>query len=79
MKREGFYLAIPHSDTCFIKDESDPFALHDGYDFSLNKRGTGRGSTGFHRFRCNDMSCEAILRVRFDVLSQWLGNTDETL
>lgn len=75
--REGFRLAVDHASDCWLKDAPYPFVMHDGVDWGLNKNGVGKGGWSFERFLCNDSHCPAILRVRVDVLSKWLGTGDE--
>jgi hypothetical protein len=72
--REGFRLLGPHHPNCWLRESDQPFVLHDGIDWNLNKNGVGRGGWSFDRFRCNDPKCEAVMRVRADVLSAWIGD-----
>ena len=74
--REGFRLRVPHSANCFLQDDAAPFVLQGDprVEYGLNKNGQRQGSYSFMRFRCNDPDCAAILLVRLDVLSEWLGD-----
>lgn len=73
-KRDGIVIFEPHYDGCWLADDPAPFVLHDGADYNRDKRGRkNSGSRMWHRFRCNDPDCPAIVGVRYDVLSAWIG------
>lgn len=76
--RDGFKLLVPHREGCWYDDEESahhdrPFVLHDGIEWRRRRNGAEGGSTAFHRFLCNDADCPAIMLVRIDVLSDWIG------
>lgn len=73
MSREGFYLLTPHAPDCFLADDPDPFVMHDGIEWSRKRNGHAGGGSAFHRFRCNDSGCPAILLVNVVTVSKWLG------
>jgi len=69
MEREGFKLLSEHRDECLAeKSEFGTFVLHDGYEWRRKRNGHRGGTTMWHRFRCNDTDCEAVMMVRDDVL-----------
>lgn len=71
-KAIGFKLDVPHAPDCFIEGTARAFVLCDGGEFDRDKLGRRNGHTLWHRFRCNDPSCPAIMLVRWDVLSDFI-------
>lgn len=70
---EGFRLTEPHHPECFTARRGGEFVVYDGSVHGLNKNGTGRGSTLWHAFRCNDLKCESRMLVRWDVLMKFVS------
>lgn len=54
---------IDHDPECFLRYRDDAFVMHDGMEWDRKRNGYKGGSTAFHRFRCNDPKCPAILLV----------------
>lgn len=73
---EGFKLLGEHRDDCFAKHDEDGlvFIVHGGTDYNRRKDGRRGGSTGWHRFRCNDPGCRAVALVRWDVLARFVND-----
>jgi hypothetical protein len=75
-KREGFKLLHGHRKGCRAARRPPAFILHDGNDFSRDRLGRRNGSKLWHRFRCNDTECEAIMLVRWDVLADFVDDSE---
>lgn len=73
--RDGFRLRIPHTDTCWLQTGEMPFVTYDGQMYGLNIRGAGRGSQMWHRFRCNNTDCDAVMIVRWDVMARFVSGS----
>lgn len=71
---DGFFLQPDHEEWCHAKNDEDglTFLVYDGSDWMRRRNGDRGGSTQFHKFICNDISCDAVLYVRWDVLGKWL-------
>jgi len=73
-KRDGFKLLGDHVDGCLCvrKYDGGKFIVHDGMLYNRRRNGDRGGSTCWHRFRCNDTNCNAILLVRWDTLANFI-------
>lgn len=73
--RDGFKLIEEHREGCLAEQDKDgiTFVCHEGYDFRRKRNGHRGGSTMWHRFRCNDINCQAILLIRWDTLALFVN------
>lgn len=82
VQREGFKLLGEHREGCFAAASEDgiTFVIDDRdkpHDFGRRRNGDRGGSSLWHRFACNDPSCEAILMVRWDKLAGFINGRED--
>jgi hypothetical protein len=73
--RDGFTLEGPHSSDCWAVGKPRTFIITDDERprrHDLRRNGNRNGSTLFHRFRCQDPHCTAVLLVRWDTMADVL-------
>lgn len=72
--RTGFFVKPGHSENCRLHDLGrEEFIVYDGMNHNLTRDGRRGGSTTWHKFRCNDIECEAVAHVRWDVLMVFIA------
>jgi hypothetical protein len=74
--RDGFKLLGQHVEGCYgLADEDGiTFVVQAGVEWDRDRIGRKGGSTMWHRFKCNDIRCEAVLLVRWDTLAAFVND-----
>ncbi len=69
----GFALSEPHREGCWGA-EAGGFVCYSGTE-NRDRNGRKMGGRGqeWHRFKCNDPSCDAVALVRWDVLAGFVN------
>jgi hypothetical protein len=74
---DGFKLEGEHVEGCLAAARPPAFILHDDYEWRRDKNGRRhRGGGMWHRFSCNDMNCDAVMLVRWDVLAEFIDPSE---
>lgn len=72
--RDGFRLEGKHRDGCRSVARAQTFIVPDGMRFDLKRNGHRGGSTGWLRFKCNDVDRPARALVRWDVVADLIDS-----
>lgn len=68
---DGYKQLGDHRDGCLALGRGDgvPFVMNDGHEWALDRLGRKGGSQMWHRFKCNDTRCPAVMLVRWDIIA----------
>jgi hypothetical protein len=72
LRTDGF-IFTPHSPGCYLAEQGRAeYIVSRGHEW-LDAIGRPGGSRLWHLYGCNCADCDSVVKVRYDVLMEWIG------